>query len=442
MARRLGCVSAILLAAAASTETPHTDKGWELRVTNSVGPQKRVCLSANKLPKYARGLYFIAGPAKFDGSPEGEWHYQSIFDGFGMVNRFELNPADEPGKVCYTSAWMSTGVYQRFLSDPAVPPRGVLFEDTVPSRKPCFLNFCDLTASNDNMWVNMMPIGGEGVWFSDMSNMLMMDLETLEVDGLKPWGDDSTSEHMASPQPDWIEPQHKAAGGSAHPLPRPGTQTVVEIMTEMPLGIGEHYTDVYTFDASMKGKQNRTRLFRIKDKGPQYFHSFGVTPHHVVLIYDLEYSLGFTGKPFLLQAFQPSWRGVHVYDYNGNLIQAFNDLDPFMHVHIANTFENASGIVMDLGAYGDVPFQSSWGVLDIQQSLNKSLRDSKPYALRSQIRRFHFNTVTRAQLFRTPLVGMGLCESYDSAAEMNVLKRYIDSLGEEHRGELQSQLCH
>eukprot|EP00445_Apocalathium_hangoei_P004417 CAMPEP_0203843516 /NCGR_PEP_ID=MMETSP0359-20131031/2634_1 /ASSEMBLY_ACC=CAM_ASM_000338 /TAXON_ID=268821 /ORGANISM="Scrippsiella Hangoei, Strain SHTV-5" /LENGTH=450 /DNA_ID=CAMNT_0050758291 /DNA_START=18 /DNA_END=1366 /DNA_ORIENTATION=- len=44
---------------------------------------------------------------------------------------------------------------------------------------------------------------------------------------------------------------------------------------------------------------------------------------------------------------------------------------------------------------------------------------------------FHFNTVTRVQLFRTPLVGAGLCEGYDSAAELRILQLYLESLAAE-----------
>merc|ERR1719343_113345 len=42
---------------------------------------------------------------------------------------------------------------------------------------------------------------------------------------------------------------------------------------------------------------------------------------------------------------------------------------------------------------------------------------------------FHFNTVTRVKRYRTPMVGEGLCETFDSASEMKILGAYLDSLG-------------
>jgi carotenoid cleavage dioxygenase-like enzyme len=306
-----------------------------------------------------------------------------------MVNRFELNPVDAPGQVCYTSVWMNTKVHQAMEKDPSEPPRGILFEDTVPPRKGCLLNMCDLEAVNDNMWVNSMVIGGEAVWLSDVPRMLSMDLESLDVKGFKTWADDG--QMMGLPQPDWVLPDHMASLGSAHPVKRPGTEIVVEVLSEMQLGLGSGYTDIYTFDASVKGNQSRQRQARIKEDDPQYFHSFGVTSNKVVLIYDMASDIHITGKPLLSDAFRPSWKGVHVHDSLGG-VQVFDDMEPFMHVHIANTFENATGVVMDLGAYTVCPFAPA--VMDIAMSLNKTLRDSMPNSLRAQMRRYHLNNVT------------------------------------------------
>lgn len=38
---------------------------------------------------------------------------------------------------------------------------------------------------------------------------------------------------------------------------------------------------------------------------------------------------------------------------------------------------------------------------------------------------FYFNTVTRVKRYHTPLVGEGLCESFDSASEMTILQEYL-----------------
>merc|ERR1719401_950083 len=103
-------------------------------------------------------------------------------------------------------------------------------------------------------------------------------------------------------------------------------------------------------------------------------------------------------EPFLIGHFHENWDGIHVVDFEGN-VKVYDDMDPFTHVHVVNSYENATGIVLDLGAYAGIPFgtasaEVAWGVMDIHNSLNKTLRDSKPQTLRSQVRRFFLNNVT------------------------------------------------
>lgn len=370
----------------AGTAGVQTDKGFDLRVTSS-SPTKRVCFDTKVS---AKGTYFIGGPAKFESLPGGNWKFKAIFDGLGMINKFELHPKDEPQKICYSSKWMNTGMYKEFVKDPTQPPRGVLFEDTIPSRKKCFLGMCDYSAPNDNNWVNMMPVGDKLIWVSDTVTMVQMDPETMNCTGVKQWGDDVS--FLGHQKPNWTPKGNMAAAGSAHPLFRPGTNDVVEIMSVMPVAIGKHSLDVYTFDASKLGMQNRTLVTSIPADVIQYLHSFGVTPNYVVLPFNMQSkNLGPPHQPFVIGSFFPAWKGVQVVDFKGN-VQLFDDMEQFYHVHVANTFENASGITMDLGAYADIPFDRL-PVMDIQQSRNKTLRDnSNP---RSQMMRFHMNLQTK-----------------------------------------------
>jgi len=78
------------------------------------------------------------------------------------------------------------------------------------------------------------------------------------------------------------------------------------------------------------------------------------------------------------------WEGIHVLDRHGS-VQVF-ETDPFFHVHIANTFENATGIVMDLGTLDHVPFDEH--LLSTASQLNKTSRDTtKP----STVERIHLH---------------------------------------------------
>jgi carotenoid cleavage dioxygenase-like enzyme len=193
-----------------------------------------------------------------------------------------------------------------------------------------------------------------------------------------------------------VQGEHIAAGGSAHPVILPGTKsTVVELLTESPIMMGNNFLDVYTFDAAVTGNQSRTLIARIKEENPMYLHSFGVTPNHVVLPFNLmNGGIGPGKKPFIINNFNPKWKGIHVLNIHDGSVKVFDDMDPFMHVHTANCYENASGIVMDVGAYEGMPFSVGTGAINIQFSLNKTLRDSKDMGLRSMVRRFHLNNAT------------------------------------------------
>jgi carotenoid cleavage dioxygenase-like enzyme len=407
----LSVLASVSLVLVSSQEEP----GFDLRTTNSDGPVSRTCFDAPGLPSSTRGSYYIAGPAKFDGLPEGNWKFKGIFDGLGMVNRFELLPDDQPTKMCYTSAWMNTGLYKNYLKDHKEPPRGVVFEDTEPPRKRCMLDMCDYMAPNDNNWVNMMVVGGEAVWFSDTPTMVSMDLETLNCTGIKAWADDDNT-GMGPPKPHWVPGMHNVVGGSAHPLVRPGTKTVIEVMTEAPLVMGKTWVSLYTFDATAKGKQNRTRIASIEVDAPMYFHSYGVTPNYVVLPFNLiNTGLGPGHVPVILGNFHMHWKGLYVVDSKGK-VQVFDDVDPFAHVHIINTYENASGISMDLVTYKDVPF-NRMAVMDLAINQNKTARDSS-YP-RGQIRRLHMNTQTRktsVEMFTNDKRDYDFCKINDAKA--------------------------
>jgi len=378
-------LSKLILGAAASAALAHqqADPGFDLRVT-SVTPTSRTCFDTKVQVK---GTYFLGGPAKFEGDG---WKFQGIFDGFAMTNRFELNPQDQSTKMCYTSKWFNSGFYNEFAKDPSKPPRGVLFEDTVPPRKSCFLDMCDYNAPNDNNWVNMVVIGDELVWVSDTLTMVVMDPVTMNVTGHKTWADDKKG-ITGLPAPSWALKEHAPSGGSAHPLLIPGTQTFVEILTEMPLVLGNYFVDVYTFEAGVKNG-TRTKLASIEANKLQYFHSFGVTPKHIVLPFDIcDGGLGPGHKAVISGKFKGNWQGVHVIDYKG-AVQVFDDVTPFFHVHIANTFENATGVTMDFPSTTGIPFNRH-AVMDIEASKNKTGRDiSQP---RGQMRRMHFNLETK-----------------------------------------------
>jgi len=125
----------------------------------------------------------------------------------------------------------------------------------------------------------------------------------------------------------------------------------------------------------------------IKMKDGHYFHSFGVTPNYTVFIYDLTMDMFSMKDPIMLGNFRENWQKINVFDKNGSPVGVF-DTEPFTHAHIVNTFENATGIVMDVPAQSSNPFVKS-AQLDIALFMNKTARDSQTG--RNPIRRLHMH---------------------------------------------------
>jgi len=92
-------------------------------------------------------------------------------------------------------------------------------------------------------------------------------------------------------------------------------------------------------------------------------------------------------NPELLGSIVEQWQGIHVVSNQG-VVTEF-DTEAFTHVHIINSFENATGVTLDVGAYlAGSPFSKS-GAMDIPMFLNESARNSNP--LRAVPRRIHLH---------------------------------------------------
>jgi carotenoid cleavage dioxygenase-like enzyme len=152
------------------------------------------------------------------------------------------------------------------------------------------------------------------------------------------------------------------------------------------------FLDVFTFRSDVSESQARTKIASVKlDKAP-YLHSFGVTSNYVILPMTHKMGMPNMGHPVLSGLIQEHWAGVHLVDLNTGDVQQFGaDFtrdQVFCHVHVVNSFENATGVTMDLGAYNSTPFAKS-GALDIPQFLDKTARDSNP--VRNVVRRLHMH---------------------------------------------------
>merc|ERR1719198_1934465 len=104
----------------------------------------------------------------------------------------------------------------------------------------------------------------------------------------------------------------------------------------------------------------------------------------------------------MISAFRDGWDGIHVVDRHGE-VQIFNT-NRFFHVHIANTFENETGIVMDLGTFQDVPF--SLHTLKTSMNLNKTERDLSPGTMTERLH-LHLMGPKKGQVTREHLGVVG-----------------------------------
>jgi carotenoid cleavage dioxygenase-like enzyme len=380
------------IAVASAGSTP--DTGFELFVTTAPDPTSRTCQDAPGLPDYLQGIYVVSGPAKFE---TDNYKFQAVFDGFGKLNRFEVGG----GQVCYTSAWLNTTFARE--SEKRGQAAGMLFEETVPARScPLLDPMCQMKVAADNDWVNLIQIGDDTCLLTDAPQMLKIDLETLDTQETKVWADDVTPS-MGGAVPSWLKTGHVGTAGSAHPTRRPGTNTYVDVLSEMgPVpGVQSSFLDVYTFDATKVGPQNRELVARVPCKKTPYLHAFGVTPNYIILPLNHAMNTPNMFHPLLLGTLVEHWDGIRVIDKE-NKVHSF-DTEKFFHAHTVNSFENATGVTMDVGAFPTTPFQKS-AQMDIAMFLNKSDRDSN--SVRNVVKRLHFH-------FSGPLAGEVTSEDFD-----------------------------
>jgi carotenoid cleavage dioxygenase-like enzyme len=156
----------------------------------------------------------------------------------------------------------------------------------------------------------------------------------------------------------------------------------------------DYYLALYTFEASVSGPQNRKKVAEVPIDAAFYMHSFGLTANYAVLPFNLVMGgVGPMHQATLLGKFQENFKGVHIVDFATGGVQVFDDMPAFQHTHIANTYENASGIVFDVGAGEHTGFQKN-AVMDRKLFLDKKVRDVKTMV--GGLVRYHFNNITKA----------------------------------------------
>jgi len=379
---------AAALAWAAFSVAATQDVGYHLLYETAADDFSNQCVSISKeLPSWAHGDFVIGSV----GVQElGDRHFVGYLDAFGKYNKFQL----KDGQVCATYRMMRSGFYNESVKANTIGP-GLLFYETEPARKcPWYNPACNLPplAPNDNTFVNTFMHGGQLLSLTDSPYMLTIDPESLNVTGTKKWTD-------------------KVAGlaavtGSAHPLKHPKTGEFIDFVGNQNFLTGT--VDVAVYSMSDKQPDERLAKASVEMSTPPYMHSFGVTERHAVLPrMPIKFGLPL-GKP-MSAAFQeleltepgPD-NAFHIVPLDGGetIVRHLPVEDRLYYIHHANTYENESGVVIDLTVANGNVFS---GDLTTKDELNKTFRDSCYHDAKPCI-----NWVRR---FLLPLKGEGVITS-------------------------------
>jgi len=347
------------------------DVGYERLFETALDEFSDKCVKlATNLPAWALGDFIISSAGRFE---MGDRRVVSFGDAFGKMHRFEM----KEGEVCATYRIMGTGFYNESLKEDTIGP-GLLFAETEPPREcpqaelKCKME--NLMAPNDNTYVNTVQLGNHLVSLTDGPFGVELDRKTLEVIGKYKWEDQLFTRQIPY-------------SSSAHPVRHPETGDTIDFVGTDNILTGKATINV--FKLGDKDPRTRINVVDALDGTPPYMHSFGMTKQHIVLPHmPVKFDLSAVMlKKSLVDAFveiplkEPS-------EDNGFLIVPLNGSKPMSrmlpvddrlyYTHTVNTFENATGIVIDLTTAPVNPFTRN---LTVAAMVDKATRDSDPGAL-------------------------------------------------------------
>ena len=298
-----------------------------------------------EMPAWLSGALLRTGPAKYDLGRQTVNHW---FDGLAMLHRFGFAGGKSP------TATVSCNRTPTARLPPGALVRGEFATDpcrTLFQRVAAIFDPMQLT---DNCNVNVNPLGGAAVAFTETTLPVRFDAETLATLGDYGYG--------------------PAIGGSvsiAHPHHDARRKCQFSYVVEF-------------------GMKSRYRLFSIDDDGgaecvvaempvdrPAYMHSFAMTEQYLVLV---EFPLVVDPLRLKLAARRPSSATIA----GGPSVACASmsstrtaaallksvETDPIFAFHHVNAFEDGGNIVVDLIAYRDA------GIID--QLYLERLRASDP----------------------------------------------------------------
>ncbi|CAH1775295.1 unnamed protein product [Owenia fusiformis] len=300
-------------------------------------PEQIEAITTGTIPKWIKGGLLRNGPGKFE---VGEDKYNHWFDGLALLHRFDF----EDGVVKYHSKFLKSDSYVKAMEQNRI----VISEfGTFATPDPC-KGFLDRFLSkfkpsvSDNNNVNIFPIG-DGVYTATETSLLRrIDHETLDTEG-KVDLVNLVSVNLATAHPHYDQDGTYYNIGSNF---KAGLYHVIKVKP-----------NVNVSDPVEGAKILNTIKMESRAK-PGYYHSFSMSANYIIfheqpLRMNL---LGLMVRPFFktaidkLMIFDRKLKSkFHICDKNtGETWQLKFVMEPFLHLHTMNSFEEDGHLVVDM----------------------------------------------------------------------------------------------
>mmetsp|Transcript_67544 Transcript_67544/g.121760 ORF Transcript_67544/g.121760 Transcript_67544/m.121760 type:complete len:574 (-) Transcript_67544:58-1779(-) len=318
--------------------------------------------SFGAFPEYVKGDFVIPSIGQFE---MGNRKFVGFLDCFGKMQRFRI----DGNRVDATYRMMETQFFSNSMEAGTIS-NGLLFFETEPSREnPWYLgsiNNMPPFAPNDNTYVNTMRVGQSLLSLTDSYTMMLIDPESMRVTGTKVFEDNLKGLVCYT--------------GSAHPLKDPTTGEWIDFVGNADLFSDS--TSIICYALSEESPNARRRISDVVMDTAPYMHSFGVTEKYIVLPrMPVKFSAQEVAMKPMAAAFQQvdlteegPQNAFHIVPLNGSkgFIRTLPVDAPLWYVHTVNSYENATGIVIDLSTTAQNPFASD---LTLAAARSKKIRD-------------------------------------------------------------------
>jgi carotenoid cleavage dioxygenase-like enzyme len=301
----------------------------ELGFTSLTQELNNITLPAKgSIPAWLQGSFITIGPGSFE---LGDSKACNWLDGFGMIHQFAFNE----GAVTYTNKLIQSSYYQDCCKNGKL--RG-----SAPEQKKSTWAKLTSAISNaerpkyDNTNINIALFNNQLMALTETPHALPIDHKTMATKGSFAF-DDKLITHISSP----------------HPLFDPTTKEWFGVAIQY-----AHTSNYIVYKMNADSTQ-RIPIISIPVGYPSYIHSFGLTPHYIILTetpfivspYDLLLSDNafievFTWKPKRGTSF------IVIDRKTGKQVGTYKT-EAFFTMHHVNAYEKEGDIIVDLIAYKD-----------------------------------------------------------------------------------------